>query len=207
VAVPGLPAPLTLINVHLKSKRPEFADGENPDDHVAEARGQMRSLLIRAAEAAAVRKLVIEATHRNRSPLIVAGDFNDGPDAVTTQVIADTSWKPDDRAQRDCMLFNALDIERRLAPGLAPDVAYTILHAGEPERIDHMLLSEEFVPQSKHAIGRVTGVEILNDHLIERRRFIRGEQRAAGESPIDLSRIYSDHAAVCVSIAFENSKP
>lgn len=117
--------------------------------------------------------------------------------------MADTSWTPDERAQRDCMLFNALDIERRLAP----DVAYTILHAGVPQRIDHVLVSEEFVPQSRHAIGRVTGVEILNDHLIERRRYIKGESRAAAESAIDVSRIYSDHAAVCVSLEFDRSQP
>lgn len=204
--LPGLAAPLTLINVHLKSRRPEYVDGESRDDRSAEARAQLRSLLIRAAEAAAVRKLVIEATSGSRAPLVVAGDFNDGPDAVTTQIVADTSWTPDERAQRDCMLFNALDLERRLAPSLAPDVAYTILHAGVPQRIDHIFVSEEFVPQSRHAIGRVTGVEILNDHLIERRRFIRGESRAAAESAMDVSRIYSDHAAVCVSLEFDRPR-
>jgi endonuclease/exonuclease/phosphatase family metal-dependent hydrolase len=204
VAVPALgDAPLTLINVHLKSKRPEFLDSENRDDPRIEARAQLRSLLIRAAEAAAVRHLVIEATERNRAPLIVAGDFNDLPDAVTTQIVADTSWRPDHRPQRDCMLFNALEIERRLAPGPARDVAYTVLHAGVPERIDQVLMSEEFVSQSKHVLARVTGVEILNDHLIERRRFIRGEARAASQGAVDLTRIYSDHAAVCVSLARE----
>lgn len=197
--LPGLAQPLTLINVHLKSKRPEFVAGEDRDDPPAEARAQLRSLLIRAAEAAAVRHLVVAATRANRAPLIVAGDFNDGPDAVTTQIIADTSWKPDERAQRDVMLFNALDIERRLDPGPAAMTAYTVLHAGVPERIDHVLLSEEFVPQSRFALGRVTGVEILNDHLIERRRHIAGERRSPAPGA-DLTRIYADHAAVCVSI-------
>jgi endonuclease/exonuclease/phosphatase family metal-dependent hydrolase len=201
VPVPALgEVPLTLINLHLKSKRPEFVDGEDREDHRVEARAQLRSLLIRAAEAAAVRNLVVDVTLRTRAPLIVAGDFNDVPDAVTTQIVADTSWKPDERAQRDCMLFNALDIERRLAPGPGRDVAYTVLHAGLPERIDQVLLSEDFVPQSKHALARVTGVEFLNDHLIERRRFVRGEARSAARGEVDLTRIYSDHAAVCVSI-------
>jgi endonuclease/exonuclease/phosphatase family metal-dependent hydrolase len=192
---------LTLLNVHLKSRRPEYVDGEDRDDPRTEARAQLRALIMRGAEAAAVRRIVMEATHANRSPLIVAGDFNDEAGAVTTQIVADTSWKREDRPQRDCMLFNALDVERLLAPGRGRDTAFTILHGGEPERIDHVLVSEEFVPQSRHSMGHVERVEILNDHLVERRR---GRVPAAGgqEGP-DLGRIFSDHAAVCVSIVFE----
>jgi endonuclease/exonuclease/phosphatase family metal-dependent hydrolase len=197
----GGPAALTLLNLHLKSRRPEYVAGEDRDNLRDEARAQLRSLVIRGAEAAAVRRLVVEATLRNRTPLVVAGDFNGEPSAVTTQIVADTSWKREDRPQRDCMLFNALDVERRLVPGRGRDMAYTILHAGEPERIDHVLVSEEFVPQSRNAIGHVERVEILNDHLVERRS---GRVPAAGrqEAP-DLGRIFSDHAAVCVSLVFD----
>lgn len=191
---------LTLINLHLKSRRPEYVDGESRDDPAAEARAQLRSLIMRGAEAAALRRLVIEATHGARTPLVVAGDFNDETRAVTTQMVADTSWKADDRPQRDHMLFDAFEIERRLSPGRGRDVAYTVLHAGEPERIDQILVSEEFVPQSRRSIGYVERVEILNDHLSERRRG-QGASRTSG-SP-DFGRIYSDHAGVCASIVFE----
>jgi endonuclease/exonuclease/phosphatase family metal-dependent hydrolase len=189
--------PLTLLNVHLKSRRPEFVDGERPDDPYAEARGQLRSLIIRGAEAAALRRLVVEATLGSRAPLVVAGDFNDTPGAVTTQIVADTSWKSDDRPQRDCMLFDAFDVVRRPAPQRARDVAFTVLHGGEPERIDHVLVSEEFVAQSARAIGYVAAVEIFADHLMERRR-----PALQGADPIgaDLGRIFPDHAAVCVTI-------
>lgn len=194
------PAALTLLNVHLKSRRPDFAEHESRDDLRAEARAQLRSLIVRGAEAAAVRRLVIDTTLRNRTPLVVAGDFNDEPNAVTTQIVADTSWKREDRSQRDCMLFNALDVEQRLAPGRGRDTAFTILHGGEPERIDHVLVSEEFVPQSRNALGYVERVEVLNDHLFERRG---GRAPSAGrQDGPDLGRILSDHAAVCVSIVF-----
>jgi endonuclease/exonuclease/phosphatase family metal-dependent hydrolase len=183
---------LTLLNVHLKSRRPDFADGEGRDDPVAEARAQLRSLIRRGAEAAALRKMVIESTRRSRAPLVVAGDFNDDANAVTTQIVADTSWKREDRPQRDFMLFNALDVEQRPSPGRGRDVAFTTLFGGEPERIDHVLVSEEFVAPSKHAIGQVTAVEIYSDHLLERRR--------GAETGIRLDRIYSDHAAVCVTL-------
>lgn len=188
---------LTLLNVHLKSRRPEFASGEDPGDPIAEARAQLRSLIMRGAEAAAVRRLVVETARRSRAPLIVAGDFNDVPDAVTTRIVADTSFKAEDRPQRDCVLFDALDVVRRPAPGRGRDVAYTILHGGEPERIDHVLVSEAFVPPCKHAIGHVAAVEILADHLVERRR---AAPERAGADGADFSRIFSDHAAVCVAI-------
>lgn len=208
-ALAGAPAPseLTLFNVHLKSRRPEFAPGEDESDPAHEARAQLRSLMMRGAEAAALRALVAAHMRGNRTPLIVAGDFNDGPQSVTTQIVADTSWKRDDRRQRDCMLFNALDVEQRLVPGSrqAGDGVFTILHGGEPERIDHVLVSEEFVPQSRHALGYVERVEVLNDHLLERRRG-RAPMAAAQDGP-DLGRILSDHAAVCVSIVLGSGAP
>ena len=196
----GGPTALMLLNLHLKSRRPEYVDGEARDDPHAEARAQLRSLIMRGAEAAAVRRLVVEATLRNRVPLVVAGDFNDEPSAVTTQIVADTSWKREDRAQRDCMLFNALDVEQRLVPARGRDTAFTFLHAGEPERIDHVLVSEEFVRQSRHAIGYVEQVEVLNDHLFERRA--GRVPLAGGQDGPDPGRIVSDHAAVCVSLVF-----
>ncbi len=200
------PTAVTLLNLHLKSRRPEYVEGEDRDDPCTEARAQLRSLIMRGAEAAAVRRIVVERTRHNRTPMIVAGDFNDQPLAVTTQIVADTSWKREDRRQRDCMLFNALDVEQRLAPAAAsrPSGDFTILHAGDPERIDHMLVSEEFVPGCANAIGYVERVEILNDHLLERRG---GRAPAAGtEEGPDLGRILSDHAAVCVSIVFSGSR-
>lgn len=186
---------LTLLNVHLKSRRPEFVPGEDDNDPVAEARAQLRSLVMRGAEAAGVRHLVVDLTRGAGTPLVVAGDFNDETNAVTTQIVADTSWKREDRPQRDHMLFNSLDVVPRLAPARGRDVAFTILHAGEPERIDHMLVSEEFVAQSKRALARVTAVEIYNDHLAERHAHAAG--LVAGP---DLSRIQSDHAAVCTTV-------
>jgi hypothetical protein len=204
VALPGAAGAttLTLINVHLKSRRPEFVEGEDRDDPLAEARAQLRSLVIRGAEAAALRRVVVAATRESRAPLVVGGDFNDVPGAVTTQIVADTSWKRDDRPQRDYMLFDALDVEQRPQPGRVGDTAFTILHAGVPERIDHVLVSEEFVPQSKHAIGHVAAVEILNDHLVERARL----GRPGAPSGPDLTRVYSDHAAVCVSIVLDEKR-
>jgi hypothetical protein len=192
---------LTLLNVHLKSRRPEFVSGEAPDDQIAEARAQMRSLVMRAAEAAALRRLVIDLTPAG-SMLLLAGDFNDEPNAVTTQLVADTSWKDDNRPPRDHMLFNALDVAPRATPSRARDVAFTILHGGEPERIDHMFVSEAFVAGRLPQMARVVAVEIYNDHLAERQAHAQG--LVAGP---DLARIQSDHGAVCTTVELVGPAP
>jgi hypothetical protein len=198
----GLPpgsgaAALTLLNVHLKSRRPEFAPGEDPEDPLAGARAQLRSLLIRGAEAAAVRQVVTQDLAAG-GPLIVAGDFNDEARAVTTRIVADTSFRGDDGPRPAGPLFNALDLQARPWSRWR-DVAYTVLAAGEPESIDHVLVSGAFVPAWPDAIGRVEAVEILNDHLVERSRAARlGAGRIV--DAIDLQRIYSDHAAVCATV-------
>jgi endonuclease/exonuclease/phosphatase family metal-dependent hydrolase len=186
---------LALLNVHLKSRRPEFVGGEAAEDPAAEARAQLRSLVMRGAEAAALRRLVIELTRTAGAPLVVAGDFNDAADAVTTQIVADTSWQRPEQPQREHRLFDALDVVERPGAARGRAVAYTVLHAGEPERIDHVFVSEEFVADSGSALARVLAVEIYNDHLTERLAHERGF--IAGADP---GRIYSDHAAVCVTV-------
>jgi len=182
---------LSLLNVHLKSRRPDFINGEHPDDPIAESRAQLRSLIRRGAEAAALRRIIIEARRDSCDPLIVAGDFNDEANAVTTRMVTDTASAHGDRPPPEARLFDALDVAQREACGRARDVAFTMLHNAGPERIDHVFVSEEFVPHRGHAIARIASVEILGDHLHERRR---------ADAGVRLDRIYSDHAAVCVTI-------
>jgi endonuclease/exonuclease/phosphatase family metal-dependent hydrolase len=185
---------LTLLNVHLKSRRPEFVAGENATDPIANARAQMRSLVMRAAEAAALRRLVIDLTTPG-ALVLLGGDFNDEPGAVTTQLVADTSWKEDPLLPRSHVLFDTIDVAPHSTPTRGRDVAYTVLHGGEPERIDHMFVSEAFVEGREPQLARVVAVEIYNDHLAERQAHARG--LVAGP---DLVRIHSDHAAVCTTV-------
>jgi len=192
--VPWAGSTLTLLNVHLKSRRPEFVAGEHADDPAAEARAQMRSLVMRAAEAAALRRIVIDLTPPG-ALLLLAGDFNDEPNAVTTQIVADTSCKDEARPLRNHVLCNTLDVAPHATPSRGRDVAFTILHGGEPERIDHMFVSEPFVAGRMPQVARVAAVEIYNDHLAERQAHARG----LVDGP-DLARVNSDHAAVCTTV-------
>jgi len=162
-----------VITAHLKSKRPKFlqdASGktlEDTEDPSVQALGSLRSLLMRAGEALALRLKVIELLHRTRLPLVVMGDFNDGPHSVTTQLIAATSQVAYDKGARDNALFSAWDVQGEAA--LRRDVAYSHIHQGYPEVLDQVLVSEEFVATSRAAIGDVRRVEVFNDHLHEGR--------------------------------------
>jgi predicted extracellular nuclease len=165
--------PVGVITAHLKSKRPKFLKDdagnqvEDPDDPAVQAVASMRSLLMRAGEALALRLKVVELLHRTDLPLIVMGDLNDSPHSVTTQLIAATSQTAYDRSARDNALFSAWDQQGEAA--LRRDVAYSHIHQGYPEVLDQMLVSEEFVATSRASIGDVRRVEVFNDHLFEGR--------------------------------------
>lgn len=186
-------ATLTIFNLHLKSHRPDFAGSEDPADPGAAARAQLRSLIRRGAEAAALRGILAQAAAAAPGPLVVAGDFNDDIGAATTRIVADPAGQRAELDDSSFRLFDAHALEHRpVLPGRERDGLFTTLDGGGPARIDHVLVSEHFAPAVDRAVGRVAAVEVFNDHLFERRRLTDGGAR--------LDRIYSDHAAVCVSL-------
>lgn len=170
---------LHVLVAHLKSKRPKFLQDdqgqltEDSDDPAVVARASLRSLVLRGAEALALRRLVIDITHRTHEPLLLLGDLNDGPHAVTTQLVAATGVAAYDRAARDVALYHAWDVATE--PALRRDMAYSHVHQGWPELLDQIWVSEEFVATSRHALGDVRRVEVFNDHLHEGRERWRSD--------------------------------
>lgn len=175
--------PLHVLVVHLKSKRPKYLqdeDGnviEDRDDPAVTARATMRSLLQRAAEAAALRRIVVEVTGRDGQhqgePLVLLGDMNDGAHAVTTQMIAANQAVAYDRGARDVALYHALDVATE--PALRRDHFYSHVYQGWPELLDQVWVSEELVATSKFALGDIRRVEVFNDHLHESRERWRSD--------------------------------
>jgi endonuclease/exonuclease/phosphatase family metal-dependent hydrolase len=164
---------LHVLTAHLKSKRPKYlqdAQGkplEDRDDDKITALATLRSLMMRGAESAALRHIVIDLLHRSREPLILMGDLNDGPHSVSTQIIAATSEVAYDKAARDTALWNAFDVQGEMA--LKRNVAYSHVHQGFPEVLDQIFVSEEFLRAGRHSIGDVRRVDYFNDHLHEGR--------------------------------------
>lgn len=161
--------PITIVTTHLKSKRAFFLRDENGglledmDDPNIRVRAKLRSLCMRAAEAASIRMSIIERLHHTREPLILLGDMNDVTGSVTTQLMAETGEVNHDKSMRDIALFDAARIQSRY--DWMRDVAYTHIYQGMPEVIDQLFVSEEFLPDSKFSLGQVERVDYFNDHL------------------------------------------
>jgi endonuclease/exonuclease/phosphatase family metal-dependent hydrolase len=170
---------LHVITAHLKSKRPKILQDaageplEDRDDPAVIARASLRSLVLRGAEAAALRRIVIGVLHRTREPLVLMGDLNDGPQSVTSQLVAALTPAAYDRDARDVALHHAWDVATE--PALRRDLAYSHVHQGWPDLLDQIWVSEEFVAGSKHALGDVRRVEVFNDHLHEGRDRTRSD--------------------------------
>lgn len=161
--------PITIITAHLKSKRAFFLRDEagnlleDMNDPNIRVRAKLRSLCMRAAEAASIRMSIIERLHHTREPLILLGDMNDVTGSVTTQLMTETGEVNYDKSMRDVALFDAARVQARY--GWMRDVAYTHIYQGMPEVIDQLFVSEEFLSDSKFTRGRVERVDYFNDHL------------------------------------------
>ena len=170
---------INVVTTHLKSKRPKFlqdAQGhalEDRDDRKVMALAALRSLIMRGAEAMALRCLVIDLLHHTNIPLVVLGDFNDTPDSVTTQLVCATTEIAYNRSARDVALFNAYDLQGDAA--LKKDVAYSHIHQGAPYVLDQILVSEEFMTTGRNSIGDVRKVDYFNDHLHQGRDRTRSD--------------------------------
>jgi hypothetical protein len=185
----------TVFVVHLKSKRPVFTENSDRNDPLETIKGQARALIQRAAEATALRQIVVETAQNNAHPVILMGDINDGGLAVTSQMI---SGEPPFRkvpfekkqAAWDILLYHVKDIQARLSYG---DFYYTHIHNGHYESLDHIMVSQEFVKENPNRIARVGAVYVLNDHLIDE------TLNQGGVQPWQ-----SDHGQVVAAIELEN---
>ncbi|MFM9862360.1 MAG: endonuclease/exonuclease/phosphatase family protein [Micropepsaceae bacterium] len=150
---------------HLKSKGPLIREGEDGDDPFVVALGQARAAMVRAAEAAALRHLILADLNATRKPVIVLGDLNDTPDAASTQIVRGLMPKPnmdgeEKRARWDVLLYSTYRIALERSPTI-----HTHIYDGERDILDHILVSEEFYSRNRSRIGDVVRHDVINDHL------------------------------------------
>jgi endonuclease/exonuclease/phosphatase family metal-dependent hydrolase len=146
-----------VVVVHLKSRRPDYRNGDSGEDPQLYALACLRSLVRRGTEAAAVRVLMTELARARKRPRVVLGDFNDVADSVTTGIVLGVGTPLADR------LFDACQLQRR--QDHLRHVGFSSVHEGRYTTIDHILVSEEFNAALPNAIGEVVDVLYLNDHL------------------------------------------
>lgn len=177
-----------VVSVHLKSKLISYPGGRfSPRDEGERARYAAYGLYRRAAEAVAVRGFADDLLdgQGNERHLVVAGDFNDEPQAATTQIIQGPAGseigttgadRPD---QGDAhRLFN-------VAPLIPETERFSRVYRGRGELIDHL-----FVPNATRKIiteaTTLTGGEPLAS--------ITDTPTTRRDSP------YSDHALVAATL-------
>lgn len=164
-----------VVVVHLKSRRPDYRGGDSGDDPLNLALANLRSLVWRGTEAVALRVLLSTLMRENRRPCLVMGDFNDTADAVTTAIVMGAGAPVPGKAAEEApdevargqegrgRMFDCARIQRR--QDQLRHVGYTSVHEGQYSTIDHVLVSEEFHPDSPRAFAEVLDVTYLNDHL------------------------------------------
>lgn len=160
---------VTVFVVHLKSKREIFYAGEDAQNPVDAARAQSRSLMLRAAEAVALRSLVSQSLQLPERPVILCGDVNDTGHAVTSRIISGEApqHRLNDELKRrvwDLLLYHVKDIQARRS---YQDYYYTHIHNGVYESLDHIMVSQELVTEYPRNTGRVSLVSVYNDHLVD----------------------------------------
>ncbi|MEY2929524.1 MAG: hypothetical protein RL033_273 [Pseudomonadota bacterium] len=161
---------------HLKSKRPQFLSSEGPDaqkDPLVRAIGNTRSLIVRAAESVALRKLLLDELQGTSTPVLVLGDLNDDLSAVSTQIIAGEApffkLRREQKEQAwDRLLYSAHDLEESES---YRDVSYSHIFDGRYQLLDHIFVSQELVAANPARIAAVRSTRIFNDHLVDVQRF------------------------------------
>ncbi len=159
----------TVFVVHLKSKRPKFIGDESRENPLDVAKAQMRSLILRASEATALRAILLNDLKDKTRPVIVMGDVNDTGLSVTTKMISGEPphrrWPMDVKKRIwDVLLYHSKDIQARKSYN---DFYYTHIHNGHYESLDQIMVSEELVAENPNSLGRVTYVSLFNDHLLD----------------------------------------
>jgi endonuclease/exonuclease/phosphatase family metal-dependent hydrolase len=184
-----------VVVVHLKSKLLTFANGAfTTRDEALRAQAAALALARRAAEAATIRTAVQSlAARKPRVGLAVLGDFNDGPDAATTQIFqgpqgSELGTRAFDLADSgdDARLWN-------LASRIAPERRYSRVHHGQGELLDQIFVSKEFFPRRRRGKRRIPrSVDSRVDGL-----------RSIGDDPNADASLWPDHAPVTAKFDFE----
>jgi endonuclease/exonuclease/phosphatase family metal-dependent hydrolase len=167
--------PITVFVAHLKSKRPKFLNSESKEQQqqpVTQALGAVRSLIVRAAEAVALRALILktidDANDAERGePVVLLGDLNDDTASVTTEIVAGRRppyYLP--KAQKpaiwDVAMTSAHDL---VAQRSMRDVAYSHIFDGKYSILDHIHISQEFSSGFEKRVARLMNVVVFNDHV------------------------------------------
>ena len=197
VRVPAGGKVITVFTCHLKSKLGEYLKPSGADfapeanllnyDPVGRAMGALRAAVRRMGEAWVLRRAIVDELNRG-NPVIVTGDFNDGENAVSSEIISgerpfkNYSWMRrhdaqdrDDRYSKEEneQITESVDrVRLRSAEKLfvrksLRDLIFTSAFGGVYESIDQIYLSRHFDAEFQGHIGEMEYFSVFNDHLTD----------------------------------------
>ena len=177
-------------NIHLKSRRGIFVNGENPKSPFDIAMASARSQIVRIVESVAVRHLILQSLEQNHRPIVLAGDLNDVLYSTAFEIIAgDDPWKRLPYGEKvalwDSKMHNVWHVQSRMRDSLGGD--HTYVFNGKRMSLDVVLVSNEFSMLNPGHVGWIESVRTFNDHLVD-------------ETISDLEPWASDHGQVVTTI-------
>ena len=215
---------ITVLNCHLKSKLGEYIKPIGADyapeadltryDPLGRAMGSLRAAVRRMAEAWVLRREILSELKAGH-PVMVLGDFNDGEDAVSSEIISgevpfkNYAWMlrhdakdRSDRYSKEENLQITEDVERvRLHSAeklfvrkSLRDMVYTSAFGGNFESIDQIFLSRHFAPDNIQRIADMEYFSVLNDHLTD---------GSHPEAPYN--KLASDHGQIIAHITMRDT--
>lgn len=158
----GSEAPFHLLNIHFKSKNPTAIPGQGPDDFKWKsasgwAEGYFISSMKRVGAALEVRLFVDELFDADpNAQIIVCGDFNAEPNEVPAMAIRGMTEDTGNPALNDRVMYP-------VALSIAESRRYTLLHRGEGNLLDHMLVSRRMMASF---VGAEVHNEMIHDESI-----------------------------------------
>ena len=190
--------PIHVFGAHLKSKLAIRLDKQESRKGAikkhADTLGSALATIRRTAEATALRVMVRNQLERDENEaVIVMGDLNDTTYSTTTAIIS---------GQPKFRLFEKAGLRDNktglysvgLMQDLASfrDTAYTYVHNGERESLDHILVSQHLYDYSTRRSWAFRRMEVYNDHLDER---LKHESQRTAAAKL-LRSTLSDHAGI-----------
>ncbi len=188
---------VAVFNCHLKSKLGEFIRPPGADfapaadltryDPAGRALGALRAAVRRMGEAWVLRREILTELRAGR-PVMVMGDFNDGEDAMSSEIISgevpfrNYAWMlrhdaehPGDRyceeenrrITEDVEAVRLHSAEKLFVQKSLRDMVYTTAFGGIFESIDQIYMSRHFLPRWEGSIGEMEYFSVLNDHLTD----------------------------------------
>lgn len=157
---------VTVFACHLKSKLPARVSSIAAPHR--KAVGSALSTIRRTAEATALRMMLVEHMSGQATPTVVLGDLNDDPLSNTLNILTEQPRMTKRSRGGDKSLYSALFLEQLRS---FRDVFYTHEYSNHRGVLDHVLVSEEFFEHSTDSVWELDEVQILNDHIDDRRQY------------------------------------